>query len=359
MPTESKGTMKAVVFHGPYKIAVEERPMPDIVDDTDAIVKVTYTALCGSELHVFRGHQPSDTGFIMGHEFTGHIIKIGSAVQNFTIGDKVVSPFTTSCGNCFYCKLGYTSRCEKGLLFGCSKLDGGQAEYVRVPLADGTLLKTPEGIPEETVVLMADIFPTGYFAASNAFQHIPSLLHPTATIALIGCGPVGLCALISALSFRPKKIFAIDCVPSRLSIARSLGAEPLNFAALTPEALRAHVLEATDGRGVDAVMEVVGNAGALRTAYELIRPFGMISSVGVHNGEIPISGAEMFAKNVRVQFGRCPVRAMFPKSLELLKEKHGLLGFMADKIMPLTEAEEGYELFDKMMVQKVIFNVDK
>lgn len=168
----------------------------------------------------------------------------------------------------------------------------------------------------------------GYFAASNAFQFISPSLYPKTVIALIGCGPVGLCALISALSFQPAKVFAIDSVPSRLALAHSLGAEPLNF--LTDkEHLHKRILEATDGHGVDAVMEVVGNSPALRTAYDIVRPWGTISSVGVHNGDIPISGSEMYNKNIRIQFGRCPVRAMFPKALELLKEKHHLLGYVS------------------------------
>ena len=174
---------------------------------------------------------------------------------------------------------------------------------------------------------LTNLLNRGYFAASNALQFIPPALHPTTTIALIGCGPVGLCALISALSFKPAKIFAIDSVPSRLALAKSLGAVPLNF--LTDrEQLHTTILEATNGRGVDAVMEVVGNSPALRMAYDIVRPWGTISSVGVHNTEIPITGNEMYNKNIRIQFGRCPVRAIFPKALELLEEKHQLLGYV-------------------------------
>ncbi|KAA8912774.1 alcohol dehydrogenase [Sphaerosporella brunnea] len=350
--------MKAVVFHGPKKVAVEDRPVPTIQDPTDAIVKVSLTALCGSELHVFRGHQPSDTGFIMGHEFTGEVVSVGSAVKGFKPGDKVLAPFTTSCLDCFYCRNGETSRCEKVLLFGCPKLDGAQAEYVRVPLADGTLFPAPPEIPEETVVLMADIFPTGFFAARNAFATLPPERHSDAVAVLIGCGPVGLCALVAALEYKPKHIFAIDSVPSRLELARALGAEPLNFAA-DGDALKKRILEVTQGRGADVVLEVVGLAPALRMAYEVVRPFGAISSVGVHNAEIPITGNEAYDKNLKLQFGRCPVRAMFPLALEVLKKRSHLFGFMADKIMPLTQAVEGYDLFDQMKVQKVIFRADQ
>ncbi|KAF8458338.1 chaperonin 10-like protein [Terfezia claveryi] len=342
--------MKAVVFHGPHKIAVEDRPVPKIQNSTDAIVKVTLTGLCGSELHVFRGHQKSDTGFVMGHEFTGNIVELGDGVKDFKVGDKLLPHSQRhGIGKFFYCSQGYSSRCENSLLFGCPKLDGGQAEYVRLPSADGTLFKAPENLPEESVLIHTDLtnLPvSGYFAASNALQFIPPALHPTTNIALIGCGPVGL-------------LFAIDSVPSRLTLAGSLGAVPLNF--LTDkEHLNKTILEATNGRGVDAVMEVVGNSPALRMAYDIVRPFGSISSVGVHNTEIPITGNEMYNKKIRIQSGRCLLRAIFPKALDLLKEssavRHNLL---IGLWMPLTQAEEGYELFEKMKVQKVIFKVDK
>ncbi|CAZ83555.1 unnamed protein product [Tuber melanosporum] len=349
--------MKAVVFKGPHKISLEDRPIPKIIEETDALVKISYTALCGSELHVFRGHQPSDTGFIMGHEFTGTVVQVGKRVARFQVGDKVVSPFTTSCLECFYCKSGYTSRCTQSMLYGSVVLDGGQAEYVRVPLADGTLFKAPPEIPDETVVCWIQVYIRPEFLANNQ-QILMADIRENATVVLIGCGPVGLCALIAATSFNPARIFAIDSVPSRLELAKSLGAEPLNFIE-NKEAAKERIMEATDGRGADVVMEVVGNSPALRMGFDVVRPWGAIISVGVHNAEIPFTGKEAYDKNVRVQFGRCPVRAVFPEALELLKKKSHLLGFMADKIMPMTQAEEGYDLFDKMKVQKVIFRADQ
>ncbi|PQE12413.1 Alcohol dehydrogenase superfamily zinc-type protein [Rutstroemia sp. NJR-2017a BVV2] len=280
----AKETMKAVVFHGKLDVRVEDRPVPKIVDQTDIIIKVRYSALCGSELHVFRGHQPSKTGFIMGHETTGEIVELGSEVKNHKKGDRVVMPFTASCGECFYCIRGYSSRCEKCVLFGCPLLDGGQAEYMRVPLADSTAVKAPEGIEEKKLVLMADIFPTGYFAAKNAFE---------------------------------------------------------GFSA--------------NGRGADCVIEGVGHADALRTGFDLLRPFGNISSFGVHQDEIPWTGTEGYGKNLKIQMGRCPVRSVFPHALEVLKKNQHKLDFMTDKIMPMSQAIEGYDIFNKMQVHKVIF----
>ncbi|KAF7561894.1 hypothetical protein G7046_g2252 [Stylonectria norvegica] len=347
-------TMKAVIFDGPHKVSVQDRPVPTLQDDRDVILKVQATALCGSELHTYRGHQPSPTGFIMGHEFTGTVVQVGSAVKSVKVGDKAVSPFTTSCGDCFYCRNGGTGRCVEGLLFGCKALDGGQAEYVRVPLADGTLVKAPSGISDQALILMADIFPTGYYGVKSAVELNGAQNITESTLVVIGCGPVGLCAIISAAHLKPKHLFAIDSVDSRLELARGLGAEPLNF--LTDKAgMEARIKEVTGGRGADMVVEVVGLSPALRTAFDLVRPYGTISSIGVHNAEIPWTGTEAYGKNCRLQMGRCPVRSVFSEALALLEQKQHLVGFMFDKVMPLSEATEGYTLFDQMKAQKVVF----
>lgn len=261
-----------------------------------------------SELHVFRGHQSSGTEFVMGHEFTGQVVEVGSDVQQFKKGDRVVSPFTISCGLCFFCSHGFSSRCAQGGLFGTAALDGGQAEYVRVPLADSTLFPIPMTIDEKKLVLMADIFPTGYFAVSNAFSDLKPQDINESTVLLFGCGPVGLCALISALEYRPKNILAIDKVASRLSTAKSLGAEAWNFED-SHEELKKRVQYLTDGRGADIVIEVVGHSSALRMGFDMLRPWGRISSVGVHNQDIPWSGNEAYGKNLTLQMGRCPVRS--------------------------------------------------
>jgi threonine dehydrogenase-like Zn-dependent dehydrogenase len=245
----------------------------------------------------------------MGHEFTGEVVETGSNIENFQKGDRVVSPFTVSCGECFYCVRGFSSRCARSQLFGTALLDGGQAEYVRVPLADSTLFKIPQTVDEKKLVLMADIFPTGYFAASNAFSGTSTEEVQNSTVLLFGCGPVGICALISALEHKPKNLIAIDSVPDRLELAKSLGAEPWNFEK-DGEGLRQRVKELTEGRGADIVIEVVGHSSALRMGFDMLRPWGRISSVGVHNQDIPWTGNEAYAKNLRLQMGRCPVRSM-------------------------------------------------
>lgn len=244
----------------------------------------------------------------MGHEFTGEVVETGNEVTKFHKGDRVVSPFTVSCGSCFYCSRGFSSRCARGQLYGSVVLDGGQAEYVRIPLADSTLFPAPARIDEKKLVLMADIFPTGYFAASNAFKSLDSADVQDSTVLVFGCGPVGICALVSALEYKPKHLIAIDSVPPRLELAGKLGAEPWDFQQ-SEAGLRERVLELTDGRGADVVIEVVGHSSALRMGFEMLRPWGVLSSVGVHNGEIPWTGNEAYGKNLRIQMGRCPVRS--------------------------------------------------
>lgn len=343
--------MKAVIFKGPHEVAIEDRPVPKIQDPTDIIVKVEFTALCGSELHVYRGHQASPTGFIMGHEFTGrvhevsvilrppphflsyplyplpytlHVLslshplyplslssfphipnetndsdnnQVGSEVKTFSKNDLVVSPFTVSCGTCFYCTQGFSSRCEKCLLFGCAALDGGQAEYVRVPLADSTAVKAPEGIKENALVLMADIFPTGWFAAHNAFKQLDEGQAAQSTVVLLGLGPVGLCALVNILDYGAKNVVVVDGVDSRLELARKIGGDKVegwNF--MKDEAgLKKRVLELTEGRGADVVVEVVGLSPALKLGFDLLRPWGIISSVGVHNAEVRFCSLLLFS----------------------------------------------------------------
>jgi threonine dehydrogenase-like Zn-dependent dehydrogenase len=316
---ELPASMKAVVFNGPHNVSVEERPVPKLQNDGDIIVKVQSTALCGSEMHLFRGIEPSGTGYIMGHEFTGVVVETGSAIKNVAKGDKIVCPFTVSCGDCFFCKHGASSRCVDSQPFGSERLDGAQAEYVRVPLADSSVMKAPPTISDKALVLMADIFPTGFFGVKSAVQMCSTADVSESTIVVIGCGPVGLCAVVSALHLKPRRVFAVDSIDSRLELARKLGAEPLNFKT-DPEGMKARVMEATEGRGADMVVEVVGLSAALRTAYDLIRPFGAISSIGVHNAEIPWTGTDGYNKNVRLQMGRCPVRSVFPEALAVLEK---------------------------------------
>ncbi|KAL6694293.1 alcohol dehydrogenase [Trichoderma pleuroticola] len=347
-------TMRAVVFNGKYDVSVEDRPLPQIEDPRDIIVKVQYAGLCGTELHMYRGHHEVPQGFILGHEFSGTVTQVGDDIKLFNVGDKITCPFSIQCGECFYCTRGLTSRCVKVSLIGTTALDGAQAEYVRIPLADSTAVLAPPEIDEKLLVLMADILPTGYFAASNGYALLKDTERKDAVVAVVGCGPVGLCAIVSALQFKPKHLFAIDSIPDRLERAKELGAEPLNFAT-DLEGLKKRVFEVTEGRGIDVALEIVGQSQALRLAFDILRPWGVISSIGVHYGEVPWTGNEAYHKNLRLQMGRCPVRAVFPPALEVLKKTQHLFGFMCDNIISIEDAQEAYRQFEKGKIQKVIF----
>ncbi|KAK5117110.1 hypothetical protein LTR85_009041 [Meristemomyces frigidus] len=350
-------TMRAVVLKGDYKVAVEDRPYPKLQNPTDAILKVSSTALCGSDLHFYRGHLKCPPDFICGHEFVGEIVEKGDAVKKFELGDKVVVPFFTACGECYYCVRGQASRCSKGELFGNSvpanTVDGGQAEYVRCPLADSTFVKTPEGIPEEMLVLMADIFPTGYFAAQRFLKNLNERDRKEYTAVVVGCGPVGLCAITCALTM-VDTVYAVDSVPDRLEEAAKLGAKTINLNDNPVQKIK----DATGGRGADVVMEVVGHADAFNLSFDMIRPWGCISSIGVHTETFPVNGLLLYGKNVTMAFGRCPVRSIFEEALALLVQEQKKVAFLCGKTMSLEEAPKAYEDFEQRKVHKIVFKMD-
>lgn len=351
--------MKAVVLKGPGVVAVEEREIPKLIDPRDALVRVRYTAVCGSDLHAYRAVEAVESfDYIAGHEFLGEVAAVGDAVTGLQIGDRVVSPFTISCGKCFYCTRGYSARCEQSLLFGSPRLDGGQAEYVRVPLAETTLLNlkdTPRLKDERILLFLGDVLPTGMYAVVNALEGIPRDQH--VDLAIVGCGPVGICAIIAARhllkDFASSQLIAFDSVPSRLAQAENLGARALSIDTDVVTAVRA----ATGGRGLDAVCEVVGHESALQLAFDCLRPFGRLSSVGVHNAPLPFSGEDCFSKNVTMIFGRCPVRSILPAALELIAVCEKQFDGFIDHFVPIEQAVEAYRLFDERRVHKVVFDL--
>jgi threonine dehydrogenase-like Zn-dependent dehydrogenase len=336
---------------------VEDRPYPKIQKPTDAILKVTSTALCGSDLHYYRGHLKCPPGFICGHEFVGEIVEKGDSVSKFQIGDKVVVPFYTACQECYYCVRGQASRCSKGELFGNSvpanTIDGGQAEYVRCPLADSTFVKAPTNIPEEMLVLMADIFPTGYFAASRFLKDLPDRDRREYTAVVVGCGPVGICAITCALTM-VDTVYAIDSIPERLAEAEKIGAKVINLNDNPVEKIKA----ASGGRGADVVMEVVGHADAIQLSFDLIRPWGQISSIGVHTEMFNLNGLLLYGKNVTMAFGRCPVRSIFEDALKLLVQEQKKVAFLCGKTMSLEEAPQAFKDFEARKVHKIVFKMD-
>lgn len=336
--------MQALTFHGIQDIRYESCPDPVILADTDVIVKVQHTAICGSDLHVYHGRESGlDAGTVMGHEFTGEIVALGKSVQNLRIGNQVVSPFTTNCGKCYYCKIGLTCRCEQGQFFGWVEngqgLHGAQAEYVRVPLAESSLVRFGSDIPAEQALLTGDIMATGYFCADQAE------IKPEGTYVVLGCGPVGLMAILGAKANGAERIYAVDTIPERLTWARRLGATPIDFQQTNPLTI---LREATQGRGADAIMEAVGSPQAGKLAYELVRPGGIISTVGMHTAEhFSFSPVDAYNKNLTYKVGRCPARFYMKKLMQDIREGNIDLSPFVSRHMELSEGAEAYARFDR------------
>ena len=350
--------MKALTWHGKGDIRCESVPDPSIEDGRDAIIKVTACAICGSDLHIFDGVIPQmKKGDVLGHETMGEVVEVGKDNKKLKVGDRVVVPFTISCGECFFCKHGYFSACERSNpdkktaeevwghspagLFGYSHMlggfPGGQAEYLRVPFADVGPMKVPEGLTDEQVLFLSDIFPTGYMAAEFCD------IEEGDTIAIWGCGPVGQFAIRSAFLLGAGRVLAIDTVPERLALAKEAGAETLDF---RKDDVYARIQELTQGRGADACIDAVGTepdtmSGAdamldrakvatylatdrphvLRQAIHCCRNFGTVSIVGVYGGfldKIPMGSA--INRGLTFKMAQTPVQRYLPSLLERIEK---------------------------------------
>jgi threonine dehydrogenase-like Zn-dependent dehydrogenase len=338
--------MKALTFHGKETIRYESVPDPRIESAGDAIIRVSLTAVCGSDLHVYREREKGqDRGTVMGHEFVGEVVEVGGAVTRFERGTRVLSPFTTSCGTCFFCRRGLTCRCEQGQLFGWVVqgvgLQGAQAEYIRVPLADSTLLRIPDGMTDEEALLLCDIVPTGYFCADRAG------IAPEGTYAVIGSGPVGLMAIAGAREFGARRIYAVDPVSYRLEHAGRFGAVPIDPAQVDPADI---LREATEGRGADAILEAVGTEEATRIAFDLVRRGGTIAAVGVHGEESPpFMQSEAYNKNLTYRIGRCPARHYMERLVPVMQAKRYPFASIITHRLPLSEGRHAYRIFDQKL----------
>lgn len=346
--------MKALTFRAVKQVCLTDAADPELMDDNDVIVKVMASAVCGSDLHVWHGRETGlDKGTIMGHELAGEIVAVGKGVKKYGVGRRVVSPFSTNCGHCFYCKIGLTCRCENGQLYGWREggrgLHGAQAQYVRVPLADSTLLPIDDShISYEAALLIGDVRATGYYCALQAD------IKPTGVYVVIGCGPVGLMAALAAVELGAHTVFALDNIPERLQTAAYFGAIPLNVAPQNGDNVENKatnyvqiIKEATQGRGADAVLEAVGSESAVKLAYELLRPGGIIASVGVHTTErFAFSPIEAYNKNVTFKIGRAPVRPLMPRLIEQTLQSDKDMTRIITHRFSLKDGEMAYRLFD-------------
>jgi threonine dehydrogenase-like Zn-dependent dehydrogenase len=333
--------MRGICFEAIEQVAVRQLDDPKIEQSTDAIVAIDVAGLCGSDLHPYFGREAGmDAGTVMGHEFVGTIVETGRDVSSLAVGDRVFSPFSTSCGQCYFCHIGLTSRCIHGQLLGWRQggegLHGAQAEYIRIPLAPGTLLPIPPGIDDDTALLLGDNLSTGYFCADNLD------IQAGRVYAVIGCGTVGLLAIASALRLGATRVLAIDPAEDRLKMASRLGADTFSDEAAFVEA----VLSASAGRGADGVMEVVGLPAAQRLAYETVRPGGTMSVVGCHcTPHFAFGPSDAYDKNLTYRTGRCPARYYMELLADQLARSPMNLDWCITDRFSLDEAEHAYTVF--------------
>lgn len=374
--------MKALVFHGKHDVRVERVPDPTILNPRDAIIKIQKTAICGSDLHLYNGVIPLvRSGDILGHEFMGEVVELGSAVTNLRVGDRVVVPFTIACGSCFFCQKQMTSLCDNSNptaitatrmygasgsgLFGYSHIlggyAGGQAELVRVPFADVGPFKIPDGISDEQALFLSDIFPTGYQAAENCS------IEDGDTIAVWGAGPVGLFTIKSAFMLGAGRVIAIDEVPERLDLARSIGAETLDFSSENP---LVELMDRTGGRGPDACIDAVGleahghgpgavydkvkqtlglatdGLNVLRQAIQTCRKGGTVSIPGVYGGFLDkLNFGAAFGKALTFKMGQTHVHKYLPILMDKIVEGEVDPTFLITHRGSLDVASQAYKQF--------------
>lgn len=284
--------MKALVYHGANNIALQYKPKPVIIEATDAIVQIITTTICGTDLHILKGDVPSiKDGRTLGHEGVGIIVEIGNNVTTFKIGDKVLISLITSCGRCSFCKKGMYSHCENGGWLLGNKIDGTQAEYVRIPFADNGLYLLPQDVDEEAAVMLSCILPTGLECGT-----IKGMVKPGDIVAIIGAGPVGLAALLTAQLYSPAEIIMIDLDDNRLEVARSFGATHIVNSSDGKAA--GCIMELTHGSGVDVAIEAVGIPATFDICQSIIAPGGHIANVGVHGKPVELHIEKLWATNI-------------------------------------------------------------
>jgi alcohol dehydrogenase len=288
----TKPTMKALVYHGPGKSAWEDRPRPAIQAPADAIVRITTSTICGTDLHILKGDLPAVTdGRILGHEGIGVVEQVGTAVSEFHVGDKVIISCVTACLKCDFCKRGMYSHCRHGGWILGYTIDGTQAEYVRIPQADGSLYHFPAGGEEESLVMLSDILPTGFECGVLNGQ-----VKPGDTVAIVGAGPVGMAVLLTAQFYSPAAIFMIDLDDKRLAVAKKFGAT--NLVNSTEGKAAEHIMELTEGAGVDVAIEAVGLPATFAICQAIVAAGGRIANVGVHGKPVELHMEKLWDRNI-------------------------------------------------------------
>ncbi|HEX3012022.1 MAG TPA: alcohol dehydrogenase [Syntrophomonadaceae bacterium] len=331
-------TMKALVYSGPEKIGLQDVPVPKIIEPDDAIVRVTTSTICGTDIHIWHGGMPEvEPGRIIGHEFVGEVVEVGPAVRNNKVGDKVAVSCVTQCGECFYCVRGMYSHCTTGSWIFGYMIDGCQAEYVRVPHANLGMFTIPDGLTEEDVLFVGDILSTGCFGAENACIEYGD------TVAVMGCGPVGMCAMTTARLWGPSKIIAVDINQERLDFAvkqgiADVGVNPLNGDA--GDQIRAM----TNGLGADRTIEANGFKATFDMAIDAVRPGGNVSLIGVFEKPQELAMNTLWIKNIRISMGLVNANHI-PELIKLIQTGKISTNFLITHRAPLNDIVKGYDIF--------------
>ncbi|MGD0634724.1 MAG: zinc-dependent alcohol dehydrogenase family protein [Beijerinckiaceae bacterium] len=330
--------MKALVYHGPGKKSFEDHAKPEITAPSDAIVKVSKTTICGTDLHILKGDVATcQPGRILGHEGVGVIEQVGPAVTAFKPGDHVLISCISSCGKCAYCRKRMYSHCTTGGWILGNKIDGTQAEYVRIPYADTSLYPIPEGMDEEALVMLSDILPTGFECGV-----LNGKVEPGSTVAIVGSGPIGLAALLTAQFYAPAKIIMIDLDDKRLAIAKKFGATSC-INSVKRDAVEA-VMELTGGAGVDTAIEAVGFPATFELCQKLVAPGGTIANIGVHGKQAPLHLELLWDKNITITT-RLVDTVSTPMLLNVLKSKKIDAKLLITHHFKLDRIMDAYETF--------------
>lgn len=339
--------MRGVIMHAPGDVRVEQRQKPSIIEPSDAIIRLSATCICGSDLWPYRGIEHADHA-PMGHEYVGVVEQIGADVKTVAVGDFVVGSFVASDNSCEICQAGYQSRCIHNVMMGGI---GTQAEYARIPLADGTLVATP-GQPDEDLIpsLLAasDVLGTGWFAA------VAAEAGPGKTIAVVGDGAVGLSAILGAQQLGAERIIAFSRHPERQALAREFGATDIVEERGAEGAAR--IKEMTGGYGAHGVVEAVGTQESMWQAINSARPGGYVGYVGVGHG-VELNGLELFFTGIHLHGGPAPVRRFLPELIQLIWDRKIDPGKVFDLTLPLEQAAEGYKAMDERRATKVLLTL--
>ena len=339
--------MKALVYLGPAKKALEERPKPEITEPTDAIVKITKTTICGTDLHILKGDVPScQPGRILGHEGVGIVDTAGPAVTAFKPGDRVLISCISSCGKCVYCRKLMYSHCTTGGWILGNSIDGTQAEFVRIPYADTSLYRIPEGADEEALVMLSDILPTGFECGV-----LNGKVEPGSTVAIVGAGPIGLAALLTAQFHSPAEIIMIDLDENRLAVGKRFGATAAVNSADGKAAEQ--VMKLTDGRGVDTAIEAVGIPATFTLCEDIVAPGGTIANVGVHGAKVDLHLERLWSHNITITT-RLVDTVSIPMLLKTVQSKRIDAKQLITHHYTLEEILKAYDTFGKAADTKAL-----